>query len=104
MFVENIKYIQDAEKKAADILETSMQDGKNLIKKADEERAKLELDLKTRLQQYYDNKFEKASKKAEEKISELNGENDKLKEAIQKDALSLLDETTDFVYQKLLLI
>jgi len=104
LFVENIKYIRDAEKKAADIIETSVQNGKNLIKKADEDSLKIEEELKTRLQQYYDSKFEKAAKKAEEKISELKVDNEKLKEAIQKDALSLLDDTAEFIYQKLLLI
>lgn len=104
LFIENIKYIQESEKKAKKIIEETTHKGKELVKESDKDVEKLEKELKENLKQYYDEKIEQASEKADKKIKELKVINDEFKGKIQNKALSLLDETAEFVYQKLFLI
>lgn len=104
MFVENIKYIQEAERKAKDILDKASQKGKDLLKKNEQDLEKSENELKESLQAYSDKKIKDASQKAEKEIEKLKDKNKQIQESIQKHALSLLDETGDFVFQKLLTI
>ncbi len=104
LFIENIKYIQESEKKAKKIIEETTHKGKELVKKSDKDVEKLEKELKINLKQYYNEKIEQASEKADKKINGLKIINDEFKGKIHHKALSLLDETAEFVYQKLFLI